>query len=124
MYPPERDHLGNQQIDDIALNPWTILEWAGHIFWKTAFVLFFASRADFDLGIHMINRFLENDIDLGASFMFGSGNVVQSFTAELTIINPGNMSRHYCTCICRQCAILWFSLTVGAGRSPIDVGLG
>ena len=74
----------------------------------------------------MNDHLLKDDIDPCASLMFVGGGVVQSLTTKLTILNLGNLSRLYRTCICGQCAILFLSLAVGSrlGRGLVFAGLG
>ena len=126
LHPLERDHLGNQKIHHIPFDPRTILQGAFHIFRKTPFVLHLAARAHLDFGVYMTNYLLENDIDLCTSLAFFRGNVVQTFTTELTIRNLCNLGRFYCTGIAGQYAVLFFALAVGSrcGVGFIFTGLG
>ncbi len=58
-------------------------------------VFHLALGANLNLGIYMADHLLKDDINLGASFMSGSGNFIQRFTAKLAILNFCNLD-----CLC------------------------
>ena len=79
LRPLERKHLGDEQVQDVGLDPSAVLQRAGQIHWELAPGQGLALGTRLDLCVHVAHHLLEDDIDSGASFVPLAGGAAEVF---------------------------------------------
>jgi len=90
LYSAQRNHLADQQVNDISLQAIAVLQWAMQVSWEGAFDASRTSGAIFYLSVDMLDDFLEDDVDLAASLMAVAGGVGKIFAADIAGIDGGD----------------------------------
>ena len=78
--------MGNQQVQRVCSDSWTVLQGSVQVRWKRALALSFAPRTHFHFGVNVTDRLFKDDIDPGSPFVFPARDVAQGLAADLTLI--------------------------------------
>jgi hypothetical protein len=102
LNPIQREHLGDQQIQDIILDARPILQRAGHFRRETPLGVYLAKGALLDLDGHVGNHLLKEDVDPGASFVSLTGRLTEALAAALAPIDFDDLNGFDGACVLPQ----------------------
>ena len=124
LNPLQRDHLGDQQVQDIGLDAWPILQRTGHVGREPALGLRLATGALLDLGVNVAHHLFKDDVDPGASFVSVTGRVAEVFAAGFALIDFGDLNGLYRPGVAGARIVLRLALAIGARTGDCGIVLG
>lgn len=111
----ERDHLGNEEVQHVRLDARAVLQRAAERLGERCDGPCVALRTILDLGIHVAEDFLEDDVDLGASLVSLRGDLAQIFPAVLAKADRGDFDGLDRAGVGRAPRLVRLALGVGTG---------
>ena len=124
LYALERDHLRDQQVHHIALDPWAVLHGAGHIGRERPLVSCPALGALPDLGVYVGDPLFKDDVDPGAPLNPLTGCLAQVFATGFALADRGCMNGLNRAGVVATDSIVLVPLAVGAWVGDGGIVLG
>ena len=105
LHPLQREHLGDQQVQDVGPDPCAVLQRAGHVRRKLTFGLRPAAGALLDLGIHVAHHLFKEEVDAGTPIVSLTGHLAQVFATGPALVDAGNLDGLHRPGVAGQCVI-------------------